>query len=79
MLDIIEDLDVFYCKQERLAASKQNEFKLDDDRKLLRKQLDDLEGHARQTEANRRALDSDLQRVRGVLGEKEAENHVCYH
>lgn len=61
-------------QQERLVGAKELELRLVDDKKLQRKQIDELDGSVRQAEVQRRQLECDLQRVRMAYNEKEAEN-----
>lgn len=61
---------------------KQNECKLDEDKKQLRISLDESENRCTKIELNRRALEGELQRMRMAMNDKETENQVanqiCY-
>ena len=55
---------------------KNNEAKLEEDKKNLRAQLDDAENRVTKGELARRSLEGDLQRMKLALNDKETENQV---
>ena len=55
---------------------KNNEAKLEEDKKNLRGQLDDAENRVTKGELARRSLEGDLQRMKLALNDKETENQV---
>ena len=63
--------------QERIQKLKNNEARLEEDKKTLRASLDDAENRVTKGELARRSLEGDLQRMRLALNDKETENQVC--
>ncbi len=51
--------------------------KSEDERKTQRKQIEELEARLTQLELTRRALEGDMQRLRMVITERDAENQAC--
>ena len=50
--------------------------KSEEERKISRKQVEELEARLTQLELTRRGLEGDMQRLRLVIAEREAENQV---
>lgn len=55
---------------------KNNEARLEEDKKALRCNLDDAENRVTKGELARRSLEGDLQRMKLALTDKETENQV---
>ena len=62
--------------QEKMAKLKQHVDQQENDKKNIRRALDDAENRCTQLELLRRSQDGDLQRMRLVLTDKETENQV---
>lgn len=50
--------------------------KAEEERKISRKQVEELEARLTQLELTRRGLEGDMQRLRLVIAERDAENQV---
>lgn len=61
---------------EKISRLKQNESRLDEDRKHQKRCLDDAENRCTQLELAKRGLEGDLQRMRLTLNDKETEAEV---
>ena len=62
--------------QEKIQKMKNNENKLEEDKKNLRGNLDDAENRCTKLELARRSIEGDLQRLKLVMNDKETENQV---
>ncbi len=62
--------------QEKCVKLSQSISKSEEDRKVQRHQIEELEARLTQLELTRRAIEGDMQRLRLVINERDAENQV---
>ena len=62
--------------QDKIAKMKQNEQRLEADKRQLRETLEGSENRATQLELKRRALEGDLQRLQLSMNDRITENQV---
>lgn len=59
-----------------MGASKSSESRLSDDRRQLKRVLDESETRATELEMNKRALEGEIQRLNMILTDKDTEIQV---
>ena len=64
------------CPQDKCGKLQQVLGKAEEERKISRKQVEELEARLTQLELTRRGLEGDMQRLRLVIAERDAENQV---
>ncbi|CAF0803068.1 unnamed protein product [Rotaria sp. Silwood1] len=61
---------------EKMGVSKSTESRLSDDKRLLKRALDESEARATELEMNKRALEGEIQRLNMILTDKDTEIQV---